>query len=369
MQVNHDIARHAVKSAGFGTIYEKAAHGKRLTRDEGLALFESGDLLALGYLANTAKKLRVGDSAFYIYNQHLNYSNVCINGCAFCAFGKPEGHPDAFRLSVAEAVEKVAERRDEPIRELHIVGGLDPGLPFSYYVELIGELKKARPRAHIKAFTAVEIAHMAHISRSSTREVLAELKAAGLGSLPGGGAEVFSPRVRKKLCPKKLSAEGWLRVHREAHEIGLSTNATILYGHIETIEERIDHLIALRELQDETGGFMALIPLAFHPENTRLSHIAPATGFDHLKTIAISRLMLDNFPHIKAYWVMLSTKLAQVALAFGADDLDGTIMEEKITHMAGGRSEQSQTRDGLRRLIRAVGLTPVERDTFYNRVD
>lgn len=369
MDTNSNLATKALKRAGLGAIHEKVLAGERLTREDGVALYGSRDLLAVGYLARIVKERLLGAVAFFIYNQHLNYSNVCTNGCAFCAFGKPEGHPEAFRLTVENAAQKVRERIHEPIRELHIVGGVDPALPFEYYVELLRELKSARPDAHLKAFTAVEIAHMAEISRKSRLQVLRELRDAGLGSIPGGGAEIFSPRVRHALCPTKLSADEWLDVHRMAHGLGIRTNATMLYGHIETHEERVDHLIALRELQDETGGFMALIPLAFHPANTGLDHIRPATGFDNLKTIALARLMLDNFPHIKAYWVMLGTKLAQVALSFGADDLDGTIMEEKITHMAGAETAQSLTRDELRRLISAMGLEPVERDTFYNRVE
>jgi len=271
-------------------------------------------------------------------------------------------------MSTEEIVGKIQKRRHEPITEVHIVGGIHPDLPYRYYVEMIREIKKARPEIHIHAFTAVEIAHLANISGQSISDTLCDLREAGLGSLPGGGAEVFSPRIRERLCPKKLSPEGWLEVAGTAHRLGIKSNATMLYGHIESAEERVSHLLALRQTQDETGGFMAFIPLAFHPRNTGLSDLSNTTGFNDLKNIAVARLLLDNFPHIKAYWVMIGPKLAQIALNFGADDLDGTIIEEKITHMAGAETAQGMTRAELRRLIHEAGCTPIERDTLYNTI-
>lgn len=346
----------------------KVEAGERLSFEDGLRLYQSNDILDIGALANTVRRRLNGDKAFYIYNQHINYSNICVNRCRFCAFGKDKGDPAAYEMSVEEIVGKIQKRHHEPITEVHIVGGIHPDLPYRYYVEMIREIKKARPEIHIHAFTAVEIAHLADISGQTISDTLCDLREAGLGSLPGGGAEVFSPRIRERLCPKKLSPEGWLEVAGTAHRLGIKSNATMLYGHIESAEERVSHLLALRRTQDETGGFMAFIPLAFHPRNTELSDLSNTTGFNDLKNIAVARLLLDNFPHIKAYWVMIGPKLAQIALNFGADDLDGTIIEEKITHMAGAETAQGMTRAELRRLIHEAGCTPVERDTLYNTI-
>ncbi|MDI6790707.1 MAG: aminofutalosine synthase MqnE [Thermodesulfobacteriota bacterium] len=347
----------------------KVEAGERLSFEDGLRLYQSNDILAIGALANTVRRRLNGDKAFYIYNQHINYSNICVNRCRFCAFGKDKGDPAAYEMSTEEIVGKIQRRRHEPITEVHIVGGIHPDLPYRYYVEMIREIKKARPEIHIHAFTAVEIAHLAKISGQTISDTLCDLRGTGLGSLPGGGAEVFSPRIRERLCPKKLSPEGWLEVAKTAHRLGIKSNATMLYGHIESAEERVGHLLALRRTQDETGGFMSFIPLAFHPRNTELSDLSNTTGFNDLKNIAVARLLLDNFPHIKAYWVMIGPKLAQIALNFGADDLDGTIIEEKITHMAGAETAQGMTRAELRRLIHEAGCTPVERDTLYNIVE
>ncbi|MEW6327629.1 MAG: aminofutalosine synthase MqnE [Thermodesulfobacteriota bacterium] len=346
----------------------KVEAGERLSFEDGLRLYQSNDLLAIGTLANAVRRRLNGNKAFYIYNQHINYSNICVNRCRFCAFGKDKGDPAAYEMSTEEIVGKIQKRRHEPITEVHIVGGIHPDLPYRYYVEMIREIKKARPEIHIHAFTAVEIAHLAKISGQSISDTLCDLREAGLGSLPGGGAEVFSPRIRERLCPKKLSPEGWLEVAKTAHRLGIKSNATMLYGHIESAEERVSHLLSLRRTQDETGGFMAFIPLAFHPRNTELSDLSNTTGFNDLKNIAIARLLLDNFPHIKAYWVMIGPKLAQIALNFGADDLDGTIIEEKITHMAGAETAQRMTRAELQRLIHEAGCTPIERDTLYNAI-
>jgi len=347
-------------------LYDKVQSRQRLSREDGLTLFRSRDLLGVGYLANLVRERRHGRRAYYIYNQHLNYANVCINGCRFCAFGKTKDDPQAYTMSLAEVMDKVRARLSEPITEIHIVGGLHPDLPWLYYLDMLRGLKALRPEVHLQAFTAVEIAHLADIAGLSVADTLLALKEAGLGSLPGGGAEVFSPRIRSSLCPKKLSPEGWLQVAQTAHRLGLKTNATMLYGHLETLEERVDHLLRLREAQDESGGFVTFIPLAFHPRNTLLPELPETTGFDDLKNLAVARLLLDNFPHIKAFWIMIGPKLAQLSLAFGADDIDGTVIEEKITHMAGAQTPLGLSRAQLLHLIREAGCEPVERDTLYN---
>ncbi|HDZ76036.1 MAG TPA: aminofutalosine synthase MqnE, partial [Desulfobacteraceae bacterium] len=334
--------------------------------DDGRRLFASADVLAVGSLANIARERKNGNKAYFIYNQHINYSNICTNLCKFCAFGKDRESDLAYEMSVDEVKKKVRDRLDEPITEIHMVGGIHPDLPYSYYLDLLQGIKDVRPEVHIQAFTCVEIFHLAELAGKSVGETLEELKAAGLGSIPGGGAEVFSPRIRKIICEKKLSGDGWFEVAKTAHRHGLKTNATMLYGHIESIDERLEHLDALRLAQDETGGFLAFIPLAFHPKNTEMSEHSSTTGIDDLKNIAVARLMLDNFPHIKAYWVMIGTKLAQVALSFGADDMDGTVKEEVVTHMAGAETEQALGHKTLIRLIREAGREPVERDTLYN---
>jgi len=359
---------HFISDAGLGDILRKVRSDERLSLDDGKRLFESPDILAIGYLANIVRERKNGGKAYFIYNQHINYSNICTNLCKFCAFGQDKGSKLAYEMSVDEVKEKVRERLDEPINEIHMVGGIHPDLPYSYYLALLRGIKEVRPNVHIQAFTCVEIFHLAELAGKNVGETFEELKAAGLGSIPGGGAEVFSPRVRKITCERKLPGQGWLEVAKTAHRHGLKTNATMLYGHIETIDERLDHLDTLRRTQDETGGFLAFIPLAFHPENTRMSEYSRTTGLDDLKNIAVARLMLDNFPHIKAYWVMIGPKLAQVALSFGADDMDGTVKEEVITHMAGAETEQSLGHKTLIRLIREAGRQPVERDTLYNAI-
>ncbi len=355
-----------IEQSGLGSILTKVRGGERLTLDDGRQLYEHSNILALGYLANIAREQKNGNQAFFIYNQHINYSNICTNLCKFCAFGKPKGHELAYEMSVEEVKNKVRERLDEPISEIHMVGGIHPDLPFSYYLDLLRGIKEVRPDVHIQAFTCVEIYHLAQLAGKTVELTLEDLVEAGLGSIPGGGAEVFSPRIRQLTCEKKLPGEGWLDIARTCHRQGLRTNATMLYGHIETIEERLEHLDALRRTQDETGGFLAFIPLAFHPKNTEMAQHANTTGINDLKNIAVSRLMLDNFPHIKAYWVMIGPKLAQVALAFGADDMDGTVKEEVITHMAGAETEQAMGHKTLIRLIHEAGRQPVQRDTLYN---
>ena len=355
-----------ITQAGLGHILDKVRAGERLSLDDGRRLYEHPDILALGYLANIVRERQNGNRAYFIYNQHINYSNVCTNLCKFCAFGRQKGDALAYEMSLDEIRAKVRERLDEPISEIHIVGGIHPDLPFAYYVDMLRAIREIRPDVHLQAFTCVEIHHLAKLAGKPVDETLRLLMDAGLGSMPGGGAEVFNPRIRQLTCPDKLPGEGWLEVARIAHRLGLRTNATMLYGHIETIDERLEHLDALRRCQDETGGFLAFIPLAYHPKNTELGGAGNTTGVNDLKNIAVSRLMLDNFPHIKAYWVMIGPKLAQVALSFGADDMDGTVKEEVITHMAGAETEQAIGHKTLIRLIQEAGREPVQRDTLYN---
>ena len=355
-----------VQKAGLGDILEKVRDKERISLEDGLRLFQCPDLLAVGYLANIVRERENGSNAYFIYNQHINYSNICTNLCKFCAFGKDKNSDLAYEMTVEEVRQKVRERLAEPITEIHMVGGIHPDLPYSYYTDLLKVIKEERPDVHIQAFTCVEIAHLGEISGMGTAGVLEDLKKNGLGSIPGGGAEVFSPRIRELTCEKKLSGSGWIEVAKTAHRAGLHTNATMLYGHIESLEERIEHLDMLRQAQDETGGFLAFIPLAFHPKNTEMAKLSKTSGIDDLKNIAVARCFLDNFPHIKAYWVMIGQKLSQIALSYGADDVDGTVKEEIITHMAGAETEQALSRDQLLRLIREAGRTPVERDTLYN---
>jgi aminodeoxyfutalosine synthase len=355
-----------IQDAGLVDILEKIDSGERISVADGIRLFQCPDLLAVGYLANIIRERKNGNNAYFIYNQHINYSNICTNLCKFCAFGKDRDSDLAYEMSVDEVRQKVRERLSEPISEIHMVGGIHPDLPYTYYTDILKVIKEERPDVHIQAFTCVEIAHLAEISGLGIEGVLEDLKKAGLGSIPGGGAEVFSPRIRELTCEKKLSGAGWLDVAKTAHRLGLHTNATMLYGHIESLEERMEHLDMLREAQDETNGFLAFIPLAFHPKNTELSRLSRTSGLDDLKNIAVARCFLDNFPHIKAYWVMIGQKLSQIALSFGADDVDGTVKEEIITHMAGAETEQAMSREQLLRMIKEAGRVPIERGTLYN---
>jgi len=349
-------------------IKNKIFQNERLSAEDGAILYESNDLIGVGRLADYVRRRRHGAKAYYVYNQHLNYTNVCINRCLFCAYAKDEGQKGAFTLTADDIRERINARLDEPICELHIVGGLNDKLPFDYYTDLIRTVKKIRPQATVKAFTAVEIDYLARLANLSLKAAIQALKDAGLGMLPGGGAEVMSARVRQKLFPRKIGQERWLEIMQAVHEAGLTSNATMLYGHIETVQERVKHLMLLRELQDMTGGFSAFIPLAFHSKNTRLAHIESTTGFDDLKNVAVARLMLDNFDHIKAYWVMIGEKSAQIALFFGADDLDGTIIEEKITHTAGASTAKGLSAVQMENLITSAGFEPVRRDSFYRPV-
>ncbi len=357
-----------IKNAGFGDILEKVEAGERLSCDDGIRLYNSNDILSLGYMANLVRNRINGDNTYFIYNQHINYSNICTNLCKFCAFGKDKEHEQAYEMDLETVKQKVRDRLDEPITEIHMVGGIHPDLPFSYYTDLLKGIKEVRPEVHIQAFTCVEIAHLAGLADKPVGETLELLKEAGLGSIPGGGAEVFAPRIRELTCERKLPGKDWIEVAKVAHKHNLHTNATMLYGHIETMAERVEHLDALRLAQDETNGFLAFIPLAFHPKNTEMSHISRTTGIDDLKNIAVARLMLDNFPHIKAYWVMIGPKVAQIALSFGADDMDGTVKEEVITHMAGAETEQAIGSTTLVKLIKEAGRTAIERDTLYKTI-
>lgn len=348
-------------------IKKKVYKGKRLDREDGLALFHSHDLLLLGRLASHVAEKKNGHKAYFVRNMHINPTNICVNRCRFCAFSRSKGEPGAYEMSIDDIVAR-ARSYGEGVREFHIVSGLHPDLPFSWYIDMLKALRRNFPHVHIKAFTAVEIDHLSRLSGLGLTETILELKKAGLGSMPGGGAEIFSPDVRNALCAEKISGQRWLEVMEAAHRAGIKTNATMLYGHIESYEDRVDHLLKLRELQDRTSGFQAFIPLSFHSQNTEIKKSAYTTGFDDLKTLAVSRLMLDNFDHIKAYWIMLGEKISQVALSFGVDDLDGTVVEEKITRAAGGTTDGSMTTDEIIDLIKKAGKIPVERDTLYNEI-
>jgi aminodeoxyfutalosine synthase len=357
-----------LERSDLGEIAEKVLAGERLDRDEGLTLYRHPDLLAVGALANHVRESRHGDAAYYIVNQHINYTNVCVAGCKFCAFYRTNRQPDAYILSMQDVERRMMEHIDEPIREIHMVGGVNPDLPLSYYLDVIRTMKRIRPEVHVKAFTMVEIAAMAENFDMSWRDVLTRLKEAGLGSLPGGGAEILTDHAHQILFKSKIDHAAWIDIAKTAHRLGLRTNATMLYGHVETLEERIDHMLLLREAQDETRGFMAFIPLAFHPENTRLSHLPKPSATEDLRQVAVGRLMLDNFPHVKAYWIMMTPRVAQAALHFGADDMDGTVVSEEIFHKAGASSPQTVTRGRLMALIEETGRVPVERDTLYNPI-
>jgi len=350
------------------TITDKVRAGERLTFDDGMALERSPDLFALGELANLVRERKNGNIAYYNVNTHLNPTNVCVYRCQFCAFRADLKSPKGYVMSDEQIVERASEATARGATELHIVGGLHHLKPYQWYLNIIRIIHDAFPKLHLKAWTAVEWDWFQRLTKRPLRELMLEMKEAGLGSLPGGGAEIFNPEVRSVLCEHKADAEEWLKVHREAHGIGLRSNATMLYGSIEKPEHRIEHLLKLRELQDETSGFQTFIPLAFHPDNTRLSHIPKPSGLMDLRVQAISRLMLDNFQHVKAYWIMLGIKTAQIALSFGADDLDGTVVHEKIYHDAGSDSPQELTVSQIRRLIEEAGREPRERDTLYNDV-
>ena len=358
----------AIEDQRLEPILEKVNAGARLGVDDGLALYRTPDLLALGYLANLVRERKHGNVTYFNVNRHINPTDVCVASCRLCAFGKRAKDPRAYTMSLEQVWETAGRGWSEAITEFHIVGGLHPELTLDWYCEMLRGLKQRFPGVHLKALTMVEIAYLARRGRLSFREVLERLKDAGVESLPGGGAEIFSERVRRIICDHKISGEEWLEVARTAHRMGLKSNCTMLYGHLESDRDRVDHLLKLRALQDETGGLVAFVPLAFHPDNTALRHISPTTGFADLKTVAVARLLLDNIPHIKAYWVMMTPRIAQIAQRFGADDLDGTVVEEKIYHDAGATTSQSLRRGELLRLIREAGREPLERDTLYRPV-
>jgi aminodeoxyfutalosine synthase len=353
-------------------IREKVEAGERLDFEDGVALLESDDLLGLGELADLARRRRGGgDEVYFVQNLYLNQTNVCRVKCKFCAFAVTQKQPDAYTYTAEElAADAVRQREATGFTEIHMVGGESPHVDFDYYVEIVRRLHEALPDVHLKLFTASEIHHMTTLSGLTHEEVLRELQAVGLGSLPGGGAEVFADRVRRLVAPGKEHPDIWFHVHRTAHALGIPTHCTILYGHVETYEERVDHLLRLRAQQDETGGFLAFIPLAFHPENTVFERRGwkHTQGSDDLKMIAVSRLVLDNIPHVKAYWIMMGLPLAQVALHFGANDVQGTVVREEIFHAAGARTETEQKAEELVRVIREAGRVPVQRDTLYNEV-
>jgi aminodeoxyfutalosine synthase len=362
------LANRALERDGLGPIRDKVLAGERLTDAEALRLLETADLAAVGALANHVREKRHGDLTFYNRNVHLNPTNVCVASCKFCSFARLDDQKasEGYTMSLDEAVGKVLSRRPLGITEVHIVSGLHPDLPFEYYTELLARIRKAWPELAIKAFTAIELHFFAEKFGKSYAQVLGELRAAGMDTMPGGGAEIFAPRVRRKICDDKATADQWLEIHRTAHGLGMKTNATMLYGHIEELDERIDHMRRLRELQDETHGFQVFIPLAFHPEHNMIGKAFPKpTGYDALRTLAVARLYLDNFDHVKAYWVSLGERLAQTSLAFGVDDVDGTVLEERIYHMAGATVPQALAEPDLHRLIRAAGRVPAERDSLY----
>lgn len=360
------IKRERVRDKSLLPVIKSLEARQRLTFEDGVALYRSHDLQTLGLLANAAREARHGNRAYFNVNRHINHTNICISGCSFCAFAKKPGEPGGYRLSLEEIVEKATCRPGERWEEIHIVGGLDPQVSFARCLEMIRAIRRANPTAHLKTFTLVEVDYYAKRERKTPQEILGALRDAGMGSMPGGGAEILGEKVRKKICPNKISGERWLELARTAHKMGIPTNCTMLYGHVETIEDRVDHLLKLRALQDETKGFMAFIPLQFNKENTPYQHLNEATGEDNLKTLAVSRLLLDNIPHVKVYWVMVGLKIAQVALWYGADDIDGTVVEERITHDAGAKTPVGLSLDELLHVIRRAGRVPVERDTLYN---
>jgi len=341
--------------------------GERVSEEDALALFRTRDIHAVGEIADIANRRRNGDRVYFIVNRHINPTNICVNRCRFCAFSKSKEEPLAYTMTMDEILVRAEEARSQNATELHIVGGLHPDLPFDFYLRMLKTLRERFPELHIQAFTAVEIDHFSRITGLSLGEVIRQLKEVGLGSLPGGGAEIFAPEIRNLICSEKISGDRWLEIMEEVHGAGLRSNATMLYGHVETLESRVDHMRRLRELQDRTGGFQSFIPLAFHPKNTEIAK-GYTTGIEDLLSLAVGRIFLDNFRHVKSFWIMVGPKVAQVSLHFGVNDIDGTVVEEKITHAAGARAGQEMTVPELVTMIRQAGRIPVERDTLYNVV-
>lgn len=354
--------------AGLADIHDKVLAGQRLSLDDGLRLYACDDLPVLGYLANIVRERKNGDTAYYVRNQHINYTNICNKLCRFCSFYVKPKDERGYVLSPEQVAARVAEYDQAPITEIHMVGGVNPKLPYQYYLDVLRAMKQARPAAHLKAFTMIEIAQIQRIAKKPLEEIFADMKAAGLESLPGGGAEVFSDRVQGDLFWTKADSEEWLEIAQAAHRAGLPSNATMLYGHIENTEEKVYHLVRLREVQDETGGFLCYIPLSFHPERTELEDLPGPTGCLDLKEIAVGRLMLDNFPHVKTFWIMNTIEISQTALWYGADDIDGTVMDYEITRKSFTETQQRLTQAELLQRIVEAGRQPLERDSLYNIV-
>ncbi|MFQ5533050.1 MAG: aminofutalosine synthase MqnE [Candidatus Methylomirabilales bacterium] len=356
-----------VARAGLADVYGKVLKGERLSYEDGLRLYHTSDLTAVGALANHVRERMNASTTYYVRNLHINYTNVCNKLCKFCSFYARPGDPRGYVLNPEDIVARLEEYRDQVVREIHMVAGINPKLPYEYYLDILRAVREARPDAQIKAFTMIELAQIARVAKKSLAEVLEDLRCAGLGCCPGGGAEVFSDRVHEELFRAKLDNEGWFDVAREVHRAGLKSNATMLYGHIETVEEKVKHLLHIRDLQDETKGFQCFVPLAFDPARTELDHIPVTTGQENLREIAIARLLLDNFPHIKAFWIMITPQVAQLALWYGADDIDGTVNHYEITHALGTTSHrQVLSHPELLDLIAEAGRVPVERDALYN---
>lgn len=361
-----------LRRSGLDGIFAKIQDGVRLDFDDGMRLYQTADLAGLGYLANSVREQRSGDRAYFVRNLHINYTNICNKLCKFCSFYTPPNSENGkgYVLSPEEAAQRVARHSAEPIREIHMVAGINPKLPYRYYLDLLRVVKAARPDAQLKAFTMIELAQIARAAKRPLADILPELQAAGLAACPGGGAEVFSERVHEELFRAKLDNQGWFEVARTVHRAGIRSNVTMLYGHIETAEEKVRHLLHVSELQDETGGFMCFVPLAFDPADTELDHLPVTTGYANLREIAVGRLLLDNIAHVKAFWVMITPGVAQMALWYGADDLDGTVSHYEITHALGTRSHrQALTVEGILDLCREVRRVPVERDALYNVIE
>jgi aminodeoxyfutalosine synthase len=368
MSANRILVNFFVQRSELRDLYDKVAAGERISEADALRLFESKNLNAVGAIADLARQKKVGNRASYIINRYVNYSNYCILSCQFCSFARKKRDSDGFELTTAQIVEKAREALKLGITELHIVGGLHPSLPFSYYTDMLKALRAVDPKLQLKCFTAIEILHLAWLAKRSVEETLRELKTAGLDSLTGGGAEIFRKDVRSAIARGKESAEEYLDVHRTWHRMGGRSTCTMLFGHVESLADRVDHLHCLRNLQDETHGFVGFVPLPYQPQDNDIPVENPPTGFDSLRTVAVSRIYLDNFDHITAYWVGMGLKLAQVALSYGADDLHGTIIEEHIFHMAGATSPQLQTEAEMVKAIREAGRTPVQRNSFYEPI-
>ena len=371
-ECNRDVERCLVlpriSDTSLKPIADKVMSGTRLSFEDGVKLYSSPDLLTVGYLANCVRERLNGNRTYFNVNRHINPTDVCVAACKLCAFGKQKRNPTAYTMSLDQVWHTAGIGYSEEVSEFHVVGGLHPELGLDWFAKMFRGLKERFPRVHLKALTMVEIGYLARREGISIQATLERLRDAGVDSLPGGGAEIFTERVRRIICDHKIDGNEWIETARTAHNLGLKSNATMLYGHIETDEDRVDHLVRLRALQDDTGGFQTYIPLAFHPQNTPMHHLPMTSGFQDIRAIAVARLMLDNFPHIKAYWIMMTPKIAQVAQRFGADDIDGTVVEEKIYHDAGAKTPQVLRREQLLRLIRSSGREPTERDTLYRQV-